>query len=71
MKIQKINWQHRRDFEAVYECEHCGDTHISDGYDDYNFHTNVIPKMECPNCGETASAEYKPRETKYRANEIV
>ena len=26
MKIQKIIDQHRRDFNAVYECEYCGHT---------------------------------------------
>lgn len=71
MKIQKINWQHRRDFEAVYECEHCGSTHVSDGYDDHYFHNTVIPNMECRKCGEKSSKDYKPREIKYGANEIV
>jgi len=40
------------DFWAVYECEHCG--YITDeiaGYDDVNFHKNVIPNMECKKCG--------------------
>lgn len=71
MKIQKINWQNRRDFEAVYECEHCGHTETRDGYDDDYFHNIVIPNMECPQCHKKASAEYQPRETKYGANEIV
>ena len=24
MKIEKIIHQHRRDFRAIYKCEHCG-----------------------------------------------
>lgn len=46
--------QHRRDFRADYECEGCG--HIEkdvSGYDDTNFHTNVIPNLPCKECGET------------------
>lgn len=26
MKIQEITSQHRRDFYAIFECEHCGAT---------------------------------------------
>ena len=26
MKIKKITFQIRRDFTAIYECEHCGNT---------------------------------------------
>ena len=50
---KKIN-QHRRDFTAIYECEHCGATKRRRGYDDMNFHQNVVPKMKCEKCGETA-----------------
>lgn len=65
MKIQKITNQHRRDFRAVYECEHCEFTREGSGYDDSNFHQNVIPKMTCPKCGKTAGDEYRPLTTKY------
>lgn len=34
MRIKEILWQHRRDFTAIYECEHCGHTHKSKGYED-------------------------------------
>ena len=47
MKIKTIKSQNRRDFHAVYECEHCGATTESYGYDDDNFHRNVIPDMVC------------------------
>jgi transcription elongation factor Elf1 len=65
MKIRKIVSQSRRDFTAIYECEHCGNTHKSDGYDDSNFHQNVIPKMKCPACGKSAGEDYRPLATKY------
>lgn len=66
MKIKEKLSQHRRDFWAIYECEHCGyETDKESGYDDANFHQNVIPNMKCPECGKTATDEYKPMSTKY------
>ena len=65
MKIQKITEQSRRDFWAIYECEHCQHTCHGSGYDDTNFHANVIPKMKCPECGLSASDDYRPLTTKY------
>lgn len=65
MKIKKILQQHRRDFTAIYECEHCEHTHEGSGYDDSNFHENVIPKIKCPKCEKTASEDYRPLSTKY------
>jgi len=52
MKIKRKIRQHRRDFTATYVCEHCGHEVDAMGYDDQNFHVNVIPKMTCPECGE-------------------
>jgi len=72
MKIQKINSQSRRDFWADMVCEHCG--HIEknvSGYDDDFFHRNVIPNMECKQCGKKASDDYRPMGTKYAAHEVV
>ena len=43
MRIKAIISQHRRDFRAVYKCEHCGNTHEGSGYDDRNFHENADP----------------------------
>ena len=71
MKIVKITSQTRRDFEAVYECEHCGEMETGYGYDDDNFHRNVIPKMECKECGKTAPKDYRPMGTKYRSDQII
>jgi transcription elongation factor Elf1 len=65
MRIKEITSQSRRDFYAIYECEHCGHTEEASGYDDTNFHHNVVPKMVCKSCGKTASATYRPLEPKY------
>lgn len=72
MKILKTTWQHRRDFTAVYECEHCGHTHSGSGYDDSNFHKNVIPDMKCPSCGKSGDkASYQELATKYPDSQTV
>lgn len=65
MKIKEIKSQYRRDFTAVYECEHCGHTETGYGYDDANFHNNVIPAMKCKECGKAAPSTYEPKATKY------
>lgn len=65
MRIKEILHQYRRDFKAIYECEHCGFTKEGSGYDDANFHNNVIPNMECPKCGKKAAENYRPLATKY------
>ena len=65
MKIKQITSQSRRDFTAIYICEHCGSEKKSYGYDDANFHQNVIPKMKCEKCGKTAGDDYRPLATKY------
>lgn len=69
MRIKDFIYQHRRDFKAVYECEGCGHTEDGSGYDDDNFHDNVIPMMRCPKCGKTSEecgAYYRPFKTKYK-----
>ena len=71
MKIQKIIRRHRRDFIAVYECEHCGNTYEGPGYDDGFFHWSVIPDWECGSCGKKAKEDYRPMGTKYEAHEVV
>lgn len=70
MKIKEIKSQHRRDFRAIYECEHCGNTTEEYGYGDTNFHNNVIPTMICSKCGETAPDNYRPLAPKYSKGEI-
>lgn len=56
MRIQSKVRQHRRDFTAVYVCEHCGATKTDSGYDDAYFHQTVIPGMRCEACRLTGSA---------------
>lgn len=65
MKIKRIKSQHRRDFTAVYECEHCGNEHEGTGYDDSYFHNHVIPEMKCEKCGKKSPDDYRPLSTKY------
>lgn len=65
MRIITIISQHRRDFKAVYECEHCGHTHEGSGYDDTYFHNTVIPARECSACKKKAAENYKPLTPKY------
>jgi primosomal protein N' len=72
MKIKQINTQHRRDFWADMECEHCGHVvkNVS-GYDDAYFHKEVIPNMKCKKCGKIADEHYRPLTTKYPEDQIV
>lgn len=68
MKIKEILNQYRRDFTAIYECESCGATETGDGYDDRNFHDNVIPDMVCRKCNKsrnTLGIKGEKTETKY------
>lgn len=71
MKIKKIKDQIRRDFFAIYECEHCGHEKHGSGYDDDNFHRNVIPSMKCEKCEKTSGDDYRPMGTKYPASQVV
>jgi len=71
MKIKEIISQYRRDFKAIFICEHCGFEKEMTGYDDINFHKNVIPDMECPKCHKKAKNNYRPLKTKYKSEEII
>ena len=71
MKIQQITSQHRRDFQAIYVCEHCGATKNGSGYDDANFHNNVIPNMKCSVCDEVSPKDYRGLSTKYPEGAVV
>lgn len=58
MKIKEITSQYRNDFSAIMECEHCGYTNkIHTGYNDANYHDNVIPSMYCKQCGLNRAGE--------------
>lgn len=65
MKIQKIISRNRRDFYAIYKCEHCGLEKKGAGYDDAYFHNTVIPGMACPVCGKRAGKDYRTLAPKY------
>ena len=71
MIIKKIVRQHRRDFTAIFLCEHCKNEFERTGYDDKNFHENVIPDMKCEKCGKKAGENYRPLTTKYPEYETV
>lgn len=71
MKIKEIVHQNRRDFKAVFECEHCGHTYEDWGYDDTNYHQNVLPKKVCPGCGKTSPNNYRPLATRYPDGMVV
>ena len=65
MRIKEITSQSRRDFNAIYECEHCWFTEKWSWYDDANFHQNVIPSWICEKCWKKSWDNYRPLETKY------
>jgi len=72
MIIKQITTQYRRDFSAILICEHCNhEQFLNSGYDDDNFHKNVIPKIACNGCGERASENYRPLQPKYAPYEII
>ena len=71
MRIKEIVSQHRRDFRAIYECEHCNDSHEGSGYDDANFHKNVVPNMVCEKCQKKANDNYRPLAPKYSQDIII
>jgi hypothetical protein len=71
MKIKKIINQTRRDFTAIYVCEHCKSKEEDYGYDDDNFHRNVIPNKIYKVCGKKSPKDYRPMGTKYHLSEVV
>lgn len=71
MKIKRKLSQYRRDFTAVYECEHCGAEEIGGGYDDVYFHRDIVPAKECKSCGKAAGSDYMPLATKYPADTVI
>jgi len=71
MKIKTITNQNRRDFSAIYVCEHCGHEESGGGYDDTYFHSTVIPNMKCSACGLVAGSDYRPLAPKYADEEVI
>lgn len=53
MHILKILSEHRSDFTAMLECEHCNNTQqLMSGYHDEFYHTQVVPAITCESCGK-------------------
>jgi len=52
MKIQKVLWQERKDFTAIFKCEHCGDTVKGNGVVSAAFLKKALPDMTCEKCGK-------------------
>lgn len=50
MILKSVRSVHNNDFVGTYECEWCGGEREVMCYDDLNFHTNVVPRLECPAC---------------------
>ena len=72
MKIKEITDRNRRDFWATFICEHCGNEEKNrSGYDDANYHMNVIPNIKCLKCGKKSPPDYEPEDTKYPAGQVV
>ena len=71
MQIKKIVSQSRRDFTAIYECEHCGHEVEDYGYDDAHFHNNVIPNRKCKECGKIGHAGNRALTPKYPEGAVV
>lgn len=60
MKIASILSQHRNDYSARMVCEHCDATAVDNcGYNDHNYHANVIPAMHCPACGKNRAGDLR------------
>ncbi len=65
MRNKKMISRNRRDFVAIYECEHCEGTIQQSGYDDRKFHHEVMQAMLCEHCEKTSPPGYRPQETRY------
>lgn len=59
MKVKQITWQHRNDFKAIMECEHCGhEQNNNSGYSDSFYYQRVIPAIHCDSCGKNRYGSY-------------
>jgi len=54
MRVTKRYNQHRRDLSIDMECENCGATSSTRGYDDTNYWVNVVPNSKCDECGKSS-----------------
>ncbi len=64
MKIQKITNEHRNDFWAILECEHCNATQeLRSGYHDTYYHGVVLPNISCQSCGKNSAGDFSNNPT--------
>lgn len=72
--VKRLN-QMRRDFTSEIKCEGCGHCSIlRRGYDDRNYHDNVMPNMKCEKCGKSRNDLGVPGDfiqTKYDEHQVV
>lgn len=71
MIIKGFIQQYRRDFTALFVCEHCGHGRKGPGYDDDHFHHQVIPEMVCERCNKKADSNYRDFAPKYKTKEVI
>lgn len=74
MKITTIDTQSRRDLYGKMTCEGCGHEQKFVGYDDDNYHRNVVPNVPCKSCGKSSKdlgAVSVPLTPKYPAHVTV
>lgn len=74
MKIKTITNQSRRDLYGIMVCEGCGHEQKFVGYDDNNYHRNVVPRIECKSCGKSAEqmgVDVRPLTPRYLPDQVV
>jgi len=73
MKIIRTYAWNRRDFSYDAKCEECGHESTGhEGYDDRNYHDNVIPDMKCEKCGRSTNDTGKtPQKTDLKYDENI
>lgn len=54
MFIKQITSCYGRDIYGIFRCEACNkEQKMGAGYDDDNYHNNVVPKIKCNSCNES------------------
>jgi hypothetical protein len=74
MKIKEITSQSRRDIYGRMVCDGCGHEQKFVGYDDDNYHRNVVPAIVCKSCGKSAKdigCDVVPISPKYPPHQVV
>lgn len=58
--FEVIERWHLNDYSAIMKCEFCGSYQTDpNGYDDLNYHNNVIPIIECLTCKKSSTGSPK------------